>query len=67
MKLHFKTSLNNNDEDELVVQRMADMRIERLAFAVCALNNHIYVAGGIHLRTAINSTDRYNILLDKWE
>ena len=53
---------------KLTVHVRASMLRPRQAFGICAVNNYIYVGGGVVGSSSYaNDTQRYNVLTDSWE
>jgi hypothetical protein len=65
---HFKVEIGSQSDEKLVVQRKADMMKPRQAFGICAMNNYIYIGGGVRTKDIfIKSVERYDLLKDQWE
>ena len=57
-----------NPEQKLTVHARASMLRPRQAFGICAVNNFIYVGGGVTSSgTYTWTTDRYDVLNDSWQ
>ena len=57
-----------NPEQKLTVYARASMLRPRQAFGICAVNNFIYVGGGVTSSgTYTWTTDRYDVLNDSWQ
>ena len=57
-----------NPEQKLTVYARANMLTPRIAFGICAVNNFIYVGGGIASSSTYTwTTDRYDVLNDSWQ
>jgi len=57
-----------NPEQKLTVYARANMLRPRQAFGICAVNNFIYVGGGLTSSgTYTLTTDRYDVLNDSWQ
>ena len=72
LKCNFKIVLDPaviaDPERKLIVHTRANMLRPRQAFGLCAVNNFIYVGGGVTASSEYTrSTDRYNVLNDTWE
>lgn len=53
---------------KLTVHSKANMLRPRQAFGLCAVNNYIYVGGGVTKSNAYTwTTDRYDVINDTWE
>ena len=55
-------------KQKLTVYARASMLMPRQAFGICAVNNFIYVGGGVTSSGSYTrTTDRYDVLNDSWQ
>lgn len=56
------------DISKATVEMRAPLNIARQAHGICSIGNFIYVAGGIEATdNALDSCERFDILLNKWK
>ncbi len=72
LKCNFKIVLDPavlaDPAQNLTVHVRANMLRPRQAFGICAVNNYIYIGGGVTSSGSYTwTTDRYNVLTDEWQ